>query len=160
MIRGLAALRTLAASTVLVALLTGTAWAQQAENLIIVHDIVIGHENNTRENTCVLTNRFRHEQQVVWRIKVIDPLTGEEMGDDALQSVEIMMPDGQVFEAEFGPHPARDPVDDYWSFDWMVPPDYPTGIVNYTIEAVTNDGRTGEMVVFPIPASMLTIIEE
>lgn len=153
-------LRTLAVSAALALLVAGTAWAQDGANLIIVTDIVAGHENNTQELTCVATSRFQHEQQIVWRTKVIDPETGERMADDALESVEVVLPDGQRFTMEYGPHPRDEPVDAYWTVDWVIPADYPSGVLNYTVEAVAADGRTGDLVMFPIETSMLTILPE
>ena len=141
----------------------GTAVAQDAANLVVMGDIVIGREGLAEEelsSTCTLTSRFEHEQQVVWRIKVIDPVTGAELTDEDLDSVEVLLVDGQVFEMEFGEHPPRDPVDAYWTVNWVIPADFPSGIVDYTIEARASDGRVGELVTFPLDASWLTIIDE
>ena len=136
--------------------LLGMVWAQ---NLVVVGDMVIGGENNEGA-TCVLASRFLHEQQVVWRAKVVDPVTNAELTDMELTSVEVTLIDGQVFEMEFGEHPPREPVDSYWTTNWVIPADYPSGIVDFTVMATHSDGRTGELVSFPIEASMLTILPE
>lgn len=155
-----ASVRAICAVGLALALASGMSYAQEDQRLIIVTDIVYGHENSPEGRTCTANNRFTPEQQIVWRTKVIDPATGQEMGDDQLESVTVVMPDGQQFEMEFGPHPARAPVDDYWTYDWIIPADYPTGIVDYAVEAVDVNGRTGQFVMFPIEASMLTIVPE
>jgi len=152
--------RTIAVSTALGLLFASGAWAQDGAPLVVVTDVVAGHENNTAELTCVATSRFLHEQQIVWRTKVIDPQTGESMADDALASVEVVMPDGQRFAMGYGPHPRNEPVDAYWTVDWIIPAGYPSGVLNYTVEVSANDGRTGQLVMFPIESSMLTILPD
>lgn len=136
--------------------LFGVSWAQ---NLVVVGDMVIGRDNNEGA-TCVLTSRFLHEQQVVWRAKVVDPMTNAELSDMELASVEITLVDGQVFEMEYGEHPPREPVDAYWTAAWVIPADYPSGVVEFTITATHTDGRTGDLVTFPIEASLLTVLPE
>ncbi len=144
----------------LAVVLFGVAFAQDASPLVIVTDVVAGHENNTPEGTCVPTNRFSADQQVIWRTKVIDPTTGEAMDDAALESVSIVLPDGERFTMSYGGHPGREPVDYYWTYDWVVPVGYPTGLLDFDVEAVANDGRTGRLVMFPIETSMLTIVPQ
>lgn len=153
-------LRSLLAVATALLLLSGTSFAQDGQSLIIVTDIVQGHENAPEGTTCTPNNRFAPNEQIVWRTKVIDPATGQEMGEDQLESVTVVMPDGQQFEMEYGPHPSRDPIDDYWTVDWVIPADYPSGIVDYRVEAVDTEGRTGTFVMFPIESSMLTIVPE
>lgn len=152
--------RTLFIATLLAGTLFGVAFAQDTAPLIIVTDVVTGHENNTPEQTCVPANRFSADQQIIWRTKVVDPTTGEAMDDGALESVSVVMPDGERFTMSYGGHPGRAPVDYYWTYDWIVPMGYPTGLLDYDVEAVANDGRTGRLVMFPIEASMLTIVPQ
>ena len=142
------------------ALVFGSAFAQDSAPLVIVTDIVQGHENAPEGATCTPNNRFTHEEQIVWRTKVIDPMTGASMTDADLEYVRVVLPDGQMFDMAFGPHPRNEPVDEYWTVDWVIPLDYPTGVLDYTVEAQANDGRTGMFVMFPIEASMLTIVSE
>lgn len=142
------------------ALVGGIALAQDEAPLVIVTDIVQGHENAPEGATCTPNNRYTHEEQIVWRTKVIDPQTGEPMSDAELEYVRVVLPDGQAFDMSFGPHPRNEPVDEYWTVDWIVPLGYPTGVLDYTIETQANDGRTGMFVMFPIESSMLTIVSE
>lgn len=137
--------------------LLGSAAAQEAP-LIVFGDMVFGHVNPPEGRACTLNNRFTHEQMVVWRVKVIDPATGVEMDDAELDTVELRLADGQVFEMSFGEHPPGDPTDAYWTRFWTIPADYPTGVVEYTVVATAADGRTGELIPFPIETSTLTIV--
>ncbi len=137
--------------------------APVAEALFIDSDTVLGPTNLTEEEqplkTCVQMSRFAHNEEVVWRVKVIDPVTGEPMDDTALESVVVVMGD-QTLDLHYGPHPRDTPVDFFWTVGWEVPEDYPTGTVNYTIEATAADGRTGTWQEFGVEAAMLTVTED
>lgn len=137
--------------------------APAAGALFIDADTVLGPTNLTEEEkplkTCVQLSRFAHNEEVVWRVKVVDPTTGEPMDDAALESVEVVMGD-QTLELHYGPHPRDNPVDFFWTVGWEVPEEYPTGTVNYTIEAAAADGRTGTWEQFGVQAAMLTVTEE
>ncbi len=155
-------MRRLALAPVLIALLAaaavlGTAAAQEAP-LIVFGDMVYGHENPPEGQSCTLNNRFAHEQMVVFRNKVIDPATGVEMDDAELEGVELRLADGQSFEMTYGDHPPDESTDAYWTASWVVPADYPTGVLDYTVVATAADGRTGELIPVMIDSSTLTII--
>lgn len=137
-----------------------------AGKLIIFGDIVQGGQNIPEDQrslrSCVLSSRFARNSQIVWRARVIDPTTGEPMDDTMLDKVEVTLSDGQVFEMEFGAHPPEPnpPRDYYWTGAWLVPKDYPTGTLGYTVVATGADGRTGEFKPFDIAPSLPTITEE
>lgn len=137
--------------------LFGSALAQEAP-LIVFGDMVYGHENPPEGRSCTLNNRFTHEQMVVWRVKVVDPASGVEMDDAELDTVELRLADGETFELTFGEHPPGDPTDAYWTTSWTIPTGYPTGVLDYTVLATAPDGRTGELIPFPIESSTLTIV--
>lgn len=126
--------------------------------LVVVDSVVQGAEGSPRDRSCVLNSRFLHGQQIVWRIKVLDPATGRPMDDKQLKRVWVELVDGQVFEARYGPHPKNKPVDYYWTTSWVIPSDYPSGVLDYTVYAEARDGRKGENVKFPIESSMLTVL--
>jgi hypothetical protein len=141
--------------------------AQDGEvKLIVFGDIVQGSKNVAEEDkparSCVLSSRFPRNSQMVWRMKVVDPATGEMMTDETLEKVEVTLSDGQVFEMEYGPHPPapNPPRDSYWTVPWLVPEDYPTGTLGYTVTATAKDGRTGEFKPIDIAPSLPTITEE
>jgi hypothetical protein len=127
-----------------------------ASNLIVDANTVTG---SGEEVSCVLANQFRPGGHVVWRIKVYDPVTGQPMGNEALESVEVKLPDGQAFEAEYGGHPPNDSTDFFWATGWEVPDDYPTGSLPYQVTATAVDGRGGTFTEFNVAPSLLTIIE-
>lgn len=137
-----------------------------ANQLIVYGDTVQGGKNvpedQAAERSCVLTNRFPRNAEVVWRVEVIDPETGQAMDDTMLDKVEVTLSDGQVFEMEYGPHPPppRPARDSYWTVPWTIPADYPTGTLGYTVRATDPQGRIGEFMPFDIPSSLLTVTEE
>lgn len=136
------------------------------QKLIVYADTVQGGKNITEDQapirTCVLNSRFPRNGQVVWRIRVIDPKTGEQMDDTMLDKVVVTIQDGQTFDMAFHPHPPppNPPRDYYWAGAWLIPSDYPTGTFTYTITATAKDGRTGEFKPFDIPSSLPTVTDE
>lgn len=139
------------------------AGAQDPNALFVYADTVMSGKNlpadQTDEKDCVLNNRFPRNSQVVWRSRVIDPATGTTMDDTVLDKLEVTLGDGQVFAMKYGGHPSKQPRDFYWTAPWLIPKDYPTGTVVYSVKATAKDGRTGEYKPFDIPTSMLTVTD-
>lgn len=139
------------------------AQAQAFNRLVIVHDIVRGGVNvapaQAAGRVCVWSGRFQRNEEVVWRIKVMDPTNGRFLDATALQNVEVKIASGQEFKARYGPHPRGTPTDNFWTAAWTIPANYPSGAVPYTITATHNDGRTGIAVVFNVDLSALTVID-
>lgn len=140
-----------------------SAGAASASALFIDSDTVLGPKNLTAAEkptkTCVQGNRFAHNEDVVWRVKVVDPVTGKAMDDAALTSVQIKLPD-QTLDLHYGGHPKSNPVDFFWTVGWLVPEGYPTGTVAYTINATAKDGRTGTFEQFKVALAMLTVTDD
>ncbi|MEW6047606.1 MAG: hypothetical protein AB1609_14170 [Bacillota bacterium] len=157
--------RRLLVATVVAGVVSALGWAGGASAgtaggspLIVVDSIVQGSTNAPRERVCVLNSRYLHGEEIVWRIKVIDPVTGEAMDDKQLKRVWVELADGQVVEARYGPHPRTNPTDYFWATSWVIPPGYPSGVLDYTIYAEAKDGRTGSNVKFEVESSMLVIL--
>lgn len=130
--------------------------------LFLDADTVLGPTNlRPDESTkiCVQASKFAHNEDIVWRVKVFDPLTGEPMDDTTLASVKVVMPD-QTLDLHYGPHPRDNPLGFFWTTSWVVTPEYPDGVINYTIEATANDGRTGTWEQFEVAAANLTVTAE
>jgi hypothetical protein len=137
-----------------------------AQSLIIDANTVAGapQQGGATPNVagvCVLTNQYKPGNEIVWRIKVYDPLTGKPMDDKALKSVEVSLKDGQKFDAKYGPHPGQPgvpPTDYFWDATWLIPANYPTGSLPYQVTAQGSDGRTGTFTEFNIAPSLLTVV--
>jgi len=134
-----------------------------SSTLFVDVDTVLGPTNLTDAEkptrTCVQASRFAHNEEVVWRVKVIDPVTGKPMDDTTLASIQVKLPD-QTLDLHYGGHPKSTPVDFFWTVGWDVPADYPTGTVDYTVVATAKDGRTGEYNQFKVALAMLTVTND
>lgn len=143
---------------------TTTTTQVPAAHLGVAADIVWGPLNIPDEQrptqVCVLGNRFPRNSEIVWRARVVDPVTGEGMGDEELSGVVVELSDGQVLDMRYGPHPRENPNDFFWTVSFDVPVDYPTGTLGYEIVATAADGRTGTFTQFDVESSLLTITDE
>lgn len=143
---------------------TTAATITMQEPLVIQADTVSGPLNIPEEEAgsavCVLQSRFARNSEIVWRARAIDPVSGEELGDDALESVVVNLGDGQTLEMRYGPHPRDNPTDFFWTTSFDIPADYPTGTLDYEIVATASDGRSGDFRPFDVAPSLLTVTEE
>lgn len=130
--------------------------------LVIQADTVLGPKNLTEaergQKTCIQLNKFAHNEQIVWRVRVIDGATGEALDDTAV-TVEVKLPT-ETISLRFGPHPRQDPLESFWTTSWIVPEGYPSGTVPYTLVATGIDGRSGSFEQFPIAPAMLTVTDD
>ena len=132
--------------------------------LVIQADTVWGPLNIPEEeragSVCVLQSRFPRNSEIVWRARVIDPVSGEELGDEELESVVVNLGDGQTLDMRYGPHPRDNPTDFFWTTSFDIPADYPTGTLDYEVVATATDGRMTMFRPFDVAPSLLTITEE
>jgi hypothetical protein len=122
-------------------------------------DMVRGEpQPGVKAPVCVLASQFKRGDQVVWRIRVLDPATGQGLDDKALKSVQVQLADGQTLNARYGGHPPKGkPSDYFWSVSWKIPADYPTGSLSYTVKAVGQDERSASWAPFKMAPSQLTV---
>ena len=127
--------------------------ASTAQTLVLQADIV--------GEGCMLQNAYVNdgEAKATFRVRVYDPATGEQMGEDLLESVTVTLGDGQEFVLSWGPHPPNTEDDFFWTYGWEIFEGYPAGNIPYTITAVAKDGRTGEFEPFNVAPSLLTVID-
>ena len=128
--------------------------------MVIQADIVRGVQPNMTAPGCVLNSQFKHKEEMVWRIRVIDAKTGKPLDDKRLKSVVVTLSSGQSVEAKFGGHPPPKPIDTFWTVPWVVPDDYPTGSFSYTIKATDNNGDTAEFEPFKSRPALPTIVAD
>lgn len=135
-----------------------------AEPLVLQADLVWGPLNIPEDEragaVCVNLSQFPRNSEIVWRARVIDPVSGEELGDDALDSVVVNLGDGQTLDMRYGPHPRDNPTDFFWTTSWAIPADYPTGTLDWEVVASGSDGSTGTFKPFDVAPSLLTITDE
>jgi hypothetical protein len=140
--------------------LAGAPHASAQPQFFLEGDMVRGEpQPGVKAPVCVLTSQFKHGDQVVWRIRVLDPASGQGLDNKALKSVQVQLPDGQKFNARYGGHPPKGtPTDHFWSVSWKIPADYPTGSFSYTVNAVGQDGRSATWQPFKMAPSQLTVV--
>lgn len=135
-----------------------------SSKLIVAADMVQGSKNIPQDQralkSCVLTSRFPRNSEMVWRVRVTDPKTGEVLGDQELTGIQVSLANGTNVDMKWGPHPKDPPNEFYWTGSWVVPKDAPTGTLGYTITATAKDGRTGEWKPFIVTAALPAIIDE
>lgn len=134
------------------------------EPVVIQADTVSGPLNIPTEEggsaVCVQQSRFARNSEIVWRARIIDPVSGEELSDETLESVVANLGDGQTLDMRYGQHPRDNPTDSFWTTSFDIPADYPTGTLDYEIVATTTDGRTASFKPFDVAPSLLTVTEE
>ena len=130
-----------------------------APAMVIQSDTVRGVLQGMTAPGCVLNNQFKHKEEIVFRIRVIDTKTGKPMDKDQLKSLVVELPDGQKFPAHYGKHPPPplDPVDYFWTFGWTIPANYPTGSFGYKVIATDKHGHTATFEPFKSKQSQLTV---
>lgn len=140
---------------------TATAAAVVPQTLILVGDTVRGTANLTDEEkaflTCTQQSRFPQGASIVWRFKVLDPMTAKPMSDKQLKSFSITLPDGSSKAFNYGEHPKGSNVW-FWTAAYALAKDYPTGAFSYKILATDLEGRTGSFDQFPVAAGLLQVI--
>jgi hypothetical protein len=129
------------------------AMAEQGQSLILQADIV--------GEGCMLQNAYVNdgEAKATFRVRVFDPLTGEQLDDQALESVTVTLGDGQVLELRYSAHPPDTTDDFFWAIGWEIFAGYPAGNVSYDIVATGKDGRTGTFEPFNVAPSLLTVMD-
>jgi hypothetical protein len=143
---------------------TQAAVAQKATFLILQGDTVRSPEGLTDEEktflSCVQQSRFPQGSRIVWRYRVLDPLTNKALDDKAIKSFEVTLPDGTKSAFKYGGHGGTKeaPAEYFWTAGFSVPKDYPTGLFNYQVKATSADGAIGTFEQMKVPAAQLTIV--
>jgi len=133
--------------------------AAAAERLFFEGDMVRGPTKaGLTGPSCVLTSQYKRGEKVVWRLRVLDPKTGEQLDDKGLKSLIVEMSDGQKLPLHFGTHPRKKATDTFWTTSWQVPMDYPTGSFAYQAVAVDLDGKAHTWAPFNVNLSQFAVI--
>jgi len=136
----------------------GAAEERQPRSVFIEGDMVRGNTQKGQTGpTCVLNNQFKHNENAVFRVRVRD-VTGKPLDDKEIKGVVIELSDGQKLTMRYGGHPPRGSIDYFWSVGWVIPADYPSGSLHYTVVATDLAGRTQTWQSFGDPRSQLEIV--
>jgi hypothetical protein len=141
-----------------------TAKPQVATFLLLQGDTVRSPEGLTDEEktflSCVQQSRFPQSSRIVWRYKVIDPVTSKALDDKAIKSFDLILPDGTKQAFKYGGHGGTKPdyADYFWTAGFSIPKDYPTGTFNYQVKAVSQEGAIGSFDQFKVTSALLTVV--
>jgi hypothetical protein len=118
------------------------AQAQDIQKLFIEGDIVRGNTPlGATGPICVLTSQFKRGENVVFRIRVRN-VQGKPLDTAGIKSIEVELADGRKLPTRYGGHPPRQPTDFFFTAAWMIPENYPTGSLGYSITATDMEGNT------------------
>jgi len=118
------------------------AQAEDVQKLFVEGDIVRGNTPlGATGPICVLASQFKRGENVVFRIRVRNP-QGKPLDEKGIKSIVVELADGRKIPARYGGHPPRTPTDFFWTSAWMIPENYPTGSLGYSITATDMDGNT------------------
>ncbi len=108
---------------------------------------------------CTQQSRFPQGGRIVWRMKVIEPLTGKYLDDKQIASMTITYSDGKTDTLKYSGHGGtkENPQDYLWAVGFTVPANYPTGAFDYKIEARSLEGAVGTFNPFKVSAAQLII---
>jgi hypothetical protein len=133
-----------------------------ANKLLLFSDTVQGSKNIPEDarptKSCVMSNRFPRNAEVVWRAKIFDPATGEGLTDKEA-TAQINLTNGTTISMRYRPN-RNDPSEFFWSGSWVVPKGHTTGTLGYTMVASDNQGRKGEFKPINVPSTQLIITDE
>ncbi len=115
-------------------------------------------------DNCILKSRYTQGEPVGFRMTAVDGITGEIVTDAELVVHLTYAGRREDIPMLYRGVPQGDPPmpihPDQWTAKWVVPPDTPTGIVQYRVTATDSSGRTAEWMPFDVPLSQLTIVEQ
>ena len=103
--------------------------------------------NVDADRYCVISSTFRRGMHIVWRVIASDN-TGTELQADDIEEAVLQLPHGEDVNFRFGKHGEVW----FWTAAWDVPPDYPLGHVDFTVQFTTKDGRSGTYKQIPVSA--------
>ncbi|MBI4308019.1 MAG: hypothetical protein HY684_04360 [Chloroflexi bacterium] len=93
--------------------------------------------------SCIRTGNFKRGMRVVFRMEIVDTSTGKVLQGADVEQASVKLPGGKEAKFSYGPHGRNEPIVWLWATGWTIPMDYPLGVVNYTVEVVTKDGKKG-----------------
>ncbi len=152
-------LTALALAAFFVAPCLATAHAQEGPKLFFEGDIVRGAGPTAKGPGCVLNSQFKRGETEIFRLRVVDSKTGDNLDDKGVKSLTLEMSNGEKFDMRFHGHPPKEPVDWFWVAGWPIRDDQPTGSFSYKITATTLAGDTVVWQPFKVKASQLTVVE-
>ena len=129
--------------------------------MIVTADLVRGSKNPLGA-VCEFNGQFARGEEIVARVKIMDPKTEKYLTDKEMKSVKFNLKDGTTAALHYGGHPGganATPTDFFWTVGWLIPDTYPTGATGWWVDVESNDGRKGRYDPPNVAVNALTILE-
>ncbi|MDP2743911.1 MAG: hypothetical protein Q8P00_02450 [Dehalococcoidia bacterium] len=101
---------------------------------------------------CSISGAFKRGMHIVWRMSVVDTASQMVLQKTEVKSAVLNLPNGETKNFNFGRHGATETSPWFWTAAWDVPPDYPLGVLDFSVTVTTNDGKTGTFKQIPVSA--------
>ncbi len=106
---------------------------------------------------CMKSSIFKRGQHMVWRMTLIDATTGQVLQGDDVETAVIKLPNGEELSMRYGRH-GGEGGPWFWTGAWDIPMDYPLGSLNYSIDALTVDGKSGTFTELKLQDSLIEVL--
>ncbi len=133
----------------------GLAWDRNTKSVDMLFDVQLSVFGDTVSHLglCMVTTRFAVGDSIIFRMKAINPITGELEKDAKLQ---VHLSTGEVLDMQLGQHPPGVPnAESFWSVRYDVTEATPLGTLNFFVTAESAIG-SGEFK--PISVTPTTIV--
>lgn len=101
--------------------------------------------NVDADRYCTISSSFRRGMHIVWRLMAWNN-AGKELQTADVKTGILKLPQGDTVNFRYGNHGGTW----FWTAAWDAPLDYPLGVIDFTIEFTTNDGKTGTYKQIPV----------
>ncbi|MFW6376816.1 MAG: hypothetical protein ACOC0F_02470 [archaeon] len=121
---------------------TETETETEPKDYVVTDDVITGSEYVPEgfdgfASSCAPSRTFVPGMEPVFKVGVYDPETGDSVGTDVLDAVNVNIDGGPTAELEWVGDAEEDPARE-WSGTWLIPDDAEPDTYDYTVE-VTND---------------------
>ncbi len=123
----------------------------EGSDVALFGDVITSH--TVEHAPCVVTSRFEQGQRMIFRAKVEDLATKENIED---AKVKVVLGTGEEFDMALGPHGEEGTL--LYTVPYEIAEDAPTGLLEYTYVAEV-DGEEYTYEPFDVEPSLLTIVE-
>jgi len=126
-----------------------SAVSMAASGYLIQADLVRSAAGAPQGPVCVPNSVFLPGEGVVVRARVIDLATGQEVDGPAIQArgIKLQAKIGDLaLDMHYGTHPPEPDApahDEYWTVLWVIPANFPAGVVNWSLVVTDNAGQQG-----------------
>lgn len=104
--------------------------------------------------SCVKTSTFSRGMRIVWRMEVVDTSSGRILQAADVETAILKLANGDEVNFRYSRHGRTEDAPWFWTAAWDVPSDHPLGVLEWTIEVGTKDGKRstfGDPLIVAVP---------